>query len=55
MVNREKIVEFEKYCDTCEHKNVEQHKDPCHECLSNPSNIDSRKPINYKRKEKKNG
>lgn len=50
---RDKIVEFEKYCKTCKHKNTEQHKDPCNECLDNPVNTNSRKPVNYKEAEKK--
>ena len=44
----DKIVDFEKYCKTCEHKNVEEKFDPCHECLNNPVNTHSKKPVNYK-------
>lgn len=50
---REKIVEFDKYCKTCEYKDSKDHLDPCHECLNNPVNTDSRKPVNYKEAEKK--
>ena len=53
MQYEEKLVEFENYCKTCEHKDVEQHKDPCHECLSEPTNLHSKKPVNYKKKEVK--
>lgn len=49
----EKFVEFDKYCETCEHKDVEEKCDPCHECLENPVNVGSEKPINYKKKEEK--
>lgn len=48
-----KIVEFEKYCKTCYYEKVKQHEDPCHECLSEPTNLHSKKPINYKEKDKK--
>ena len=48
-----KEVDFKKYCETCEHKDVNEVKDPCHECLSNPANSHSKKPINYKKKEEK--
>ena len=49
----DKIVDFEKYCKDCEYKDTEDYKDPCHECLNNPSNEHSHKPINFKKKEKK--
>lgn len=45
-------VKFNEYCNTCKHKNVPQEKDPCHECLANPGNEDSRKPIKWEEKEK---
>ena len=53
MENREKIVDFKKYCETCEHKDVKEIKDPCNDCLDHPFNTNSHKPINYKEKEKK--
>lgn len=49
----QKIVEFDKYCKTCEHKDLKDYLDPCHECLNNPTNTYSRKPVNYKKKESK--
>lgn len=45
------IVEFEKYCETCEYKDTKQHLDPCHECLGHPVNTNSVKPVMYKEKE----
>lgn len=47
----DKMVEFDKYCETCEYKDLKESKDPCHECLSNPTNVGSIKPMNYKKKE----
>ncbi|MBR6641161.1 MAG: hypothetical protein IKL08_03090 [Clostridia bacterium] len=47
----DKFVEFDKYCKTCEHKDIEEKLNPCHECLENPINTGSEKPINYKKKE----
>lgn len=44
------IVDFKKYCETCEYKDKEERLDPCHECLENPVNTNSTKPINYKEK-----
>ena len=50
---RDKIVEFEKYCKTCKHKDVKDEYgiDPCHECLNEPVNTHSRKPVNYEEQE----
>lgn len=50
----EKIVEFDKYCETCKYKDVKEVEDPCNECLDNPTNINTKKPINYKEKDKNN-
>ena len=52
MEYRDKIVEFDKYCETCEYKDTKEVENPCHECLSNPTNVHSKKPVNYKEKEK---
>ena len=43
----EKIVEFDKYCDICKYKDVKGYEDPCNECLDNPVNEDSHRPVNY--------
>ncbi|NLD50544.1 MAG: hypothetical protein GX660_25665 [Clostridiaceae bacterium] len=43
----EKIVYFWDYCHKCKHKSVKDYDDPCDECLHNPTNEDSHKPINY--------
>lgn len=53
MENIDKIVEFEKYCQTCEFIDYNDAEDPCHDCLNNPTNINSRKPVRYKKAEKK--
>ena len=34
-------------------KDSKDYLDPCHECLNNPVNTNSRKPVNYKEKETK--
>lgn len=46
-----KFVNFEDYCGLCEHKDVDQNEDPCNECLTNPVNSHSHKPVNFKEKE----
>ena len=50
----EKIVDFE-YCKTCEHFKEKDFLDPCHECLNNPVNTNSQRPVNYKEAEKQKG
>lgn len=42
-----KEVYFEKYCQTCVHKELNEKDAPCDECLSNPTNLYSHKPVNY--------
>lgn len=51
MQHIEKFVDYKKYCETCKHKDVDEVKDPCHECLSEPVNIHSQKPVKYEEKE----
>lgn len=45
-----KEVYFNEYCKTCKHENLKEHEDPCHECLENPFNYDSHKPVNWEEK-----
>lgn len=45
-----KEVEFDKYCKSCAHSELAESEDPCDECLENPSNLYSRKPVNWKEK-----
>ena len=48
--NRIKFVEFSEYCPSCKHKDKEEWEDPCYDCLDNPTNIDSHKPVNWEQK-----
>lgn len=43
-----RIVDYEKYCPTCAHRDLDEAKDPCHDCLQHPVNDDSRKPFYWK-------
>lgn len=47
-----KEVYFDQYCNTCKNKNVKEFENPCNECLSNPINLYSHKPVNYKEETK---
>lgn len=43
-----KEVYFDRYCLTCKYKDVPEEDDPCRECLTYPSNVESHKPVNWK-------
>ena len=47
MEHEYKEVYFDQYCKTCKYFDVENIKDPCNECLGEPSNLHSHKPVNY--------
>ena len=43
-------VYYDRYCKTCEHKKLPEEADPCDECLSNPVNYATHKPMNWEGK-----
>lgn len=51
-LNSLKIVDFKKYCQLCEHKNDDDTypDSPCYDCMEEPVNEYSRKPVNFKEK-----
>lgn len=40
----DKIVEFEKYCQTCKYKETAEEDDPCRDCLCIVAKTDNRRP-----------
>ena len=49
-----KEVFFHIYCESCKHKDKSDYDEPCAECLDHPLNVDSHRPVNWKKaKEKK--
>lgn len=44
-------VYFDQYCKTCKYEKVLQEKDPCNECLAEPINLYSHKPVKYEDKD----
>lgn len=46
-----KEVYFDDYCDSCKYANLDEDDTPCDECLSNPVNVYSHKPVKYKEKD----
>lgn len=53
MTNEYKEVYFVYYCSTCKHRNKKDNEEPCDECLDNPMNLYSHKPVKYEEKESK--
>lgn len=51
MINNEgyKEVYFDQYCKTCQHKDKKESADPCCECLYEPSNLNSHKPVRWEK------
>lgn len=48
MSGNTKEVNFNKYCNCCQYRDLDETQDPCDDCLATPMNTDSRKPINWK-------
>ena len=50
MENSYKEVYFDQYCKTCEYAKQKEDESPCDDCLNEPVNIDSHKPMYWKEK-----
>lgn len=44
MENNLHLVEFDKWCESCKHKNRKDTEEPCDSCIEVPARPDSRKP-----------
>ena len=51
MENEYKEVYFDKYCKTCKYEKTDEALDPCDECLGEPVNLYSHKPIKWEEKD----
>lgn len=49
-----KEVYFGVYCKECKYELKDEADEPCHDCLNEPVNVYSHKPVKFKEKEKKN-
>ena len=47
MIENMKEVYFGKFCPYCKNKDLEEYKEPCHECLETCAREDSHRPINF--------
>lgn len=48
----DKEVRFDKYCKTCIHKDYPETAEPCMECLLDPVNYETEKPIRWEEKKR---
>ena len=49
MDNKYKEVYFDIYCKSCKYDELHDHDEPCNDCLDHPVNVDSHKPVRWKR------
>lgn len=47
-----KEVYFGEYCKSCKFKDKKEDETPCDECLAEPVNLNSHKPVKYEKKDK---
>ena len=52
MQTETKEVYFATYCPLCKNQALPETEDPCNECLTEPVNIESHKPVNFEEKVK---
>ena len=45
-----KEVYFHNYCKKCKHWDKKESEEPCDECLEEPLNLESHKPIKFEEK-----
>lgn len=45
-----KEVYFDQYCNNCKYKDKLEKDDPCDECLTEPVNLYSHKPVKWEAK-----
>ena len=46
----DKEVYYNEYCNSCKHREKENTDEPCNECLGEPINLYSHKPVKYEEK-----
>ena len=47
MLERSKLVEFDKWCERCKHFEKGESEDPCWDCLCDPVNCATHKPTKW--------
>ena len=51
MNEQNRFVDFYTYCPKCSHWTKKDAEDPCNECLSEPTNGYSAKPVRFEEKD----
>lgn len=46
-----KLVDFSKWCPQCKYGELPEDADPCWDCLAEPANVESTKPVKWKGKD----
>ena len=49
------IVEFQDYCEKCKHYETNSYDLPCRECVENPLNYGTHRPLKFELDETKAG
>lgn len=52
IVGETKEVDFHQYCRACEYYEKKEDEEPCYTCIGEAVRTNSRKPINFKEKDK---
>lgn len=52
MIGDLKEVRFDIWCQQCKHFNKLENEEPCYECLVEPANVDSTRPVNFEKEDK---
>lgn len=55
VVNDEKEVIFGDYCKKCVYKDLSDQEEPCFECIAEPTNLWTHRPIKFEEDPKVNG
>ncbi len=45
-----KEVYFHEYCKKCKYEKLKETEKPCDECISEPTNLHTHKPVKYEEK-----
>lgn len=46
-----KEVYYYEYCKVCKHRQVKNTDEPCDECLSEPLNLNTHRPVKFEKKD----
>lgn len=46
-----KEVYFDKFCKKCKYEKMKETETPCDECMCEPTNWNSHRPVKYEKKE----